>query len=125
MPGFNHVILVGHLGADPDASTTSKGENVTKMRIATQRYKSDECDWHQVVVFGSAAEACDRFLHKGAMVLVAGRIQYREHEGKWYTTIIANTVEFLKTDKKEADKSHTGKTPPKKGKPDEDDRPPF
>jgi single-stranded DNA-binding protein len=51
------------------------------------------------------------------MVCVIGRIEYREYEDKWYTTIIATTVQFLKTDKKEADKSFTSKAPIKKMKP--------
>jgi single-strand DNA-binding protein len=118
MASVNLVTLIGNLGADPELKQSSKGNQICKFSLATERYNDKENpDWHQVTVFGSAAESCNRYLHKGAMVCVIGRIEYREYEDKWYTTIIATTVQFLKTDKKEADKSFTSKAPIKKMKP--------
>ena len=125
MPSLNQVTLIGRLGQDPESDTTNKGGQRCKFSLATDRYNDkDNPDWHRVVVFGSAAEACGRYLHKGALVCVVGRIQYSEHEEKWYTTIIANTVQFLWTDKDRQGKSHTSKAPEKKQKPQTKSAPP-
>lgn len=114
MASINTVTLVGNLGADPEVNYTKDNKSICKLRVATSRYNSDEADWHQVTVFGDQAKNCEKYLHKGAMVGVVGRIQYHEHEGKWYTEIIANTVQFLKTDKDKANESHTSKAPQRK-----------
>jgi len=105
--GVNKVILVGHLGADPDMRHTQSGAGVCELRIATNETWNDKSgqrqertEWHRVVVWGKLAELCSKFLSKGRLVYVEGRLRTRSWDdkdgNKRYTTeIIANDVQFL------------------------------
>lgn len=105
--GVNKVILVGHLGADPDMRYTPSGQGVCELRIATSESWNDKngqrqerTEWHRVVVWGKRAEVCSKYLAKGRQVFVEGRIQtrtYDDKEGnkKYITEIIAADVQFL------------------------------
>ena len=107
MATLNHVVILGHLGADPELRRTENGTAVANLRVATNMVwknkdgeKEQRTDWHQVVVWGLQGERCGELLKKGALVLVTGRIQSREwtdEEGKrrWSTEIIAGSVEFV------------------------------
>jgi single-strand DNA-binding protein len=107
MATFNHVVILGHLGADPELRQTQNGTAVANLRVATNMVskngdgaKEQRTDWHQVVVWGPQGERCGEFLKKGALVLVTGRIQSREWtdaEGnrRWATEIVAGNVEFV------------------------------
>lgn len=89
---INEVILVGRIGKDPEVK--SIGENtLTKFSLATsESYKDksgewkEKTQWHQVSIWREAK------LQKGDLVFLKGKIEYREHEGKWYTEIIADKV---------------------------------
>jgi len=112
----NLAILRGNLGQNPET-----GKNgVCRFTVATNRRWTDQqgnrqedVQWHQVVVFNKLGENCARFLKKGSQVLVEGRIEYREYEGKWYTSIIARSVEFL--DKPDGAGSRNRQQPPLDG----------
>ncbi len=105
--GVNKVILIGNLGADPEARSTQSGSTVTNFRIATsEKWTSkdgqaqERTEWHRIVTFGRLADHCRDYLSKGRQVYVEGRIQtnaWEDREGnKRYTTeIIAQTVQFL------------------------------
>ena len=92
---MNKVILIGRLGADPETKDTQSGTLVCKFRIATDRRGKDGTDWHRITTFGKTAGVCAKFLSKGRMVAVEGRIQYSQYQEKWFTDIIANDVRFL------------------------------
>lgn len=97
---MNKVILVGRLGADPEAKQTTSGF-VCRFSLATseKRGEKDYTEWHRVVAFGKLAENCGKFLKKGSEALVDGRVQTRswEKDGEkmFSTEIIAQTVKFL------------------------------
>lgn len=98
----NKVTLVGNLGADPETRTTQNGKMVTELRVATSYGSGDseKTEWHRVIVWDKAAEACSKFLKKGRQVFVDGRIQTRTYEDKegvtkYTTEIVANEVKFL------------------------------
>ena len=105
--GVNKVILVGHLGADPDMRYTPSGQGVCELRLATSESWNDKngqrqerTEWHRIVVWGKRAEVCSKYLSKGRQVFVAGRIQTRNYDDKdgnkrYITEIIANDVQFL------------------------------
>ena len=105
--GVNKVILVGHLGADPDLRHTQSGAGVCELRVATNETWNDKSgqrqertEWHRVVVWGKLGELCSKFLSKGRLVYVEGRLRTRSWDdrdgNKRYTTeIIANDVQFL------------------------------
>ncbi len=102
MPSLNEVAIMGHLGQDPELKTTNSGTSVVNMSVATTyrpRDKDPETEWHRVVVWSKQAENCHRFLGKGSLVYVKGRLQTRswEKDGvKRYTTeIVAFQVLFL------------------------------
>ena len=98
---FNQAILVGRLGRDPDTKATTKGTSVSNFSIAVDSGFGDKrrTEWFNIVAFGKLAEIVQKFLKKGSLVLVEGRIQIREYEYKGEkkksTEIIANTVQFL------------------------------
>lgn len=101
---LNRVTIIGNLGKDPEVRYTPGGEAVANFTVATnenwtdkQGQKQERVEWHRVVVWGKAAEACGEFLAKGRQVYVEGRLQTREwnnKEGvKQYTTeIIASPI---------------------------------
>src|SRR5438105_11669372 len=103
----NKVILVGHLGRDPEVRYTPNGQAVANFTVATNDswtdkagQKQDRTEWHRVVVWAKLAELCGEYLSKGRQVYIEGRLQTREwtnKEGvKQYTTeIVANQVLFL------------------------------
>ncbi|HEX2690894.1 MAG TPA: single-stranded DNA-binding protein [Kofleriaceae bacterium] len=105
--GVNKVILVGHLGADPDMRYTPSGQGVCELRLATSESWNDKngqrqerTEWHRIVVWGKRAEVCSKYLSKGRQVFVEGRIQTRSYDDKdgnkrYITEIIANDVQFL------------------------------
>src|SRR5512145_351244 len=102
--GLNRVMLFGNLGADPELRTTSGGQAVLKLRLATSesyldrnRTRQERTEWHSVVVWGRRAEALSRILNKGSRLFVEGAIRtstYDDKEGnkRYRTEIVANNI---------------------------------
>ncbi len=95
--GLNKVMIIGHLGRDPEMRYTPSGRPVTTFSVATTRSwtsadgeRHEETEWFNVVAWGSLAEICNQYLHKGQQVYVEGRLQTRrweDNEGnKHFTT---------------------------------------
>lgn len=111
---MNSVVLIGRLTRDPEIRYTSGTQNaVATFTIAVDRPFSKEkaTDFLRIVVFGKQAENCERFLTKGRLVGIQGRIQtgsYKTQTGetRYTTDIIADRVEFLEW----GDKGGAGKT---------------
>ena len=106
--GVNKVILLGHMGQDPELRYLPNGTAVTNISVATNDFWTDAngerretTEWHRVVFFGRLAEVCCQYLKKGAQVYVEGRLQTREWERdgvKRYTTeVIARDMQMLST----------------------------
>lgn len=105
--GVNKVILIGHLGADPDIRYAASGTAVANLRLATsdavmvgEGKWEERTEWHRIVAFGKLAENCGNFLSKGRQIYVEGRLQTRQWEdpqgNKRYTTeIVARDIQFL------------------------------
>ncbi len=86
---LNKVFLLGRVTADPQLRSTASGMQVATFSIATNRVwndqsgtKKESTEFHNVVVWGRQAEVASRFLKKGSLVLIEGRLQTREWEGK-------------------------------------------
>ena len=79
----NSVQLLGNVGNDPEHRVTNSGTDVTKISLATSRYREDETDWHRVTFFGKLAQVVRTYVCKGDRIYVAGRIEYSttEHDG--------------------------------------------
>jgi single-strand DNA-binding protein len=107
MPALNRVQLIGYLGRDPESKYTPTGKRVTDFPIAvTQRWKSEtgerreHTEWVQVEAWGRLAEICHEYLGKGSLAYVEGRLQtdrYEDAEGeaRYFTKVVARTVQFL------------------------------
>jgi single-strand DNA-binding protein len=107
MGSVNKVILVGNLGADPELKYTPSNRPVCRLSVATNEVwkdkdgkKQERVEWHRVSVWGEPAENCAKFLTKGRMVYVEGRLQTRswdDKEGKkhYSTEVVSERVVFL------------------------------
>ncbi len=80
----NKVILVGHLGRDPETRYTSGGQAVCNFTLATNEVFKDRAgerqkrtEWHRIVLWGKQAELAQQYLKKGNQVYIEGRIQSR------------------------------------------------
>ena len=116
----NKVILLGRLGADPELRYTQNRMAVCTLKLATsERRKSadgewaDHTEWHNVVSFGKTAENCNNYLKKGRMVYVDGKIQTRKYQDsdgkdKYWTEILANSIQFVNTGNKNEDGASSG-----------------
>jgi len=103
---LNKVLLIGRLTGDPQLRATKSGQSVAVFSVATNRVwmdknnqKQEEVEYHNIVVWGKQAETASKFLLKGQMVLVEGRIQSREYEDKQgvkrrVTEIVAERIQF-------------------------------
>ncbi len=107
MAGVNKVILVGHLGRDPELRYTQNGQAVANFSMATtESYakrdgeREDRTEWHRIVAWGRLAEICAEYLSKGRQVYIEGRIQTREWEDREgekrrTTEIVAREMQML------------------------------
>lgn len=103
----NKVILVGHLGKDPELRYTPSGVPVCTFTMATsERYKDksgqlqEQTEWHNIVAWRGLAETCGKYLHKGKQIYVEGKLQTRSYEdrngGKRYNTeIVISQMQML------------------------------
>ena len=122
--GINKVIVVGNLGADPDARYMPNGNAVTNISVATTSSwkdkesgeRQEKTEWHRVVFFGRLAEIASEYLKKGSQVYVEGRLQTRKWEDKegndrWTTEIVANEMQMLGERISSSSNSNNSNTP--------------
>ncbi|MBK7000905.1 MAG: single-stranded DNA-binding protein [Rhodoferax sp.] len=107
MASVNKVILVGHLGKDPEIRYLPSGEQVANVSLATSyKHKGktgemvEETEWHRITFFSRLAEVVGQYLRKGSPVYVEGRIKTRKYTDKdgiekYATEIIANEMQML------------------------------
>jgi single-strand DNA-binding protein len=105
--GLNKLMIIGHLGRDPEMRYTPSGRPVTTFSVATSRSwhsadgeRHEETEWFNVVAWGNLAEICNQYLHKGQQVYVEGRLQTRRWEdaegNKHFTTeVVAKDMIML------------------------------
>lgn len=82
--GLNKVMIIGHLGRDPEMRYTPSGRPVTTFSVATSRTwntsdgeRRTQTEWFNIVAWGSLAEICNQYLSKGQQVFIEGRLQTR------------------------------------------------
>jgi single-strand DNA-binding protein len=104
---YQRVVIVGHLGRDPEMRYTAGGAPVVNFPVATNRRWTDnegnaqeETTWFRVSVWGRQAETCNQYLEKGRLVLVDGDIrtsQYDDQQGitRYSWELRAANVKFL------------------------------
>jgi single-strand DNA-binding protein len=109
MAGVNKVILVGRLGKDPEVRNLENGAVVANFTMATSETYKDRVtgekkeitDWHNIVLWRGLAEISQKYLHKGDMVYIEGKMRTRswEKEGvtRYTTEVIADNMTMLST----------------------------
>jgi single-strand DNA-binding protein len=107
MASVNKVILIGHLGKDPEVKALPSGVAVCNFSVATSEewkdkagVKQEKTEWHNITVFDKLADICGKWLHKGSQVYLCGKLQTRkwqDKEGKdrYTTEIICNEMKML------------------------------
>ncbi len=112
MPALNKVQLIGYLGRDPETRTIPNGQKVTNFSLGvTRRWKSggdnkEATDWFNVEAWGKLGELSQKYLKKGSLAYIEGRLRTDKFEDKggetkYFTKVVALTLQFL--DRKPAD----------------------
>lgn len=120
MTGVNKVILVGHLGKDPEMRYLENDRTKASFTLATNdSYKNKDgervttTEWHNVVVWSSLAKVAEQYLQKGKQVYIEGKLTHRsyvdkEGQTKYITEVVAQNLVLLGSGK--ADASETNPT---------------
>ncbi|EHQ26670.1 single-stranded DNA-binding protein [Mucilaginibacter paludis] len=111
MSGINKVILVGHLGKNPDIRYLDGGVSVASFPLATSETfnkdgrKIEQTEWHNIVMWRGLADVAAKFLQKGKLVYIEGKLRTRAFEDKegikkYTTEVVAENFTLLgrKTD---------------------------
>lgn len=109
MSGVNKVILVGRLGKDPEVRNLDNGATVANFTMATSESYKDRTtgekkeitEWHNIVLWRGLAEIAQKYLHKGDMIYVEGKLRTRswEKDGvtRYTTEVVADNMTMLST----------------------------
>ena len=115
MRGVNRVVLIGNLGKEPDLQYLEGNIAVAKFPLATtETYKDksgtlvSQTEWHTIVLWRGLAELAQKYLHKGSLVFIEGRIRTRNWEDKdknrrFSTEIVGDNLVMLDKRKEHAD----------------------
>lgn len=114
----NNVVLVGRLVRDVDLRQTSTGKEMTCFTLAVNRnFKNEQgeqaADFIGCVAFGKTAENMARFLRKGSLIAVEGRISTRNFQGNdgktvYVTEVVASSITFLESKKQQGNTTQYG-----------------
>lgn len=133
---INKVILVGHVGQDPEVRYLDNHTPVSTIRVATSdvyKNKNGErvttTEWHSVVLWRGLAEVAEKYVKKGSQVYIEGKLRTRswddKDKNKRYTTeIVADVMQLLGKRTEEQNPvqgPHTDQPPVDKGPMEEPD----
>lgn len=104
---LNRIVLIGRLTRDPELRYTPNGVAVTTFRLAvdrpfTNRQGERETDFINIVTWRGLAETCAKYLKKGRLTAVEGRLQIRDYENNegrrvYVSEVVADNVRFLES----------------------------
>ncbi len=120
----NKVILIGHVGVEPEIRYLDGGVCVAKVRLATTErgytlqngtQVPDRTEWHDVILWRAQAEYVEKYVHTGDKLYVEGKLQYRKYTDKQgisrtLVEIMANTIEILSSAQPKKPTAETGNT---------------
>lgn len=126
MRGVNKVTLIGNLGRDPEMQFLEGNIPVAKFSLATTEAFKDKSgkplthtEWHSIVLWRGLAELAQKYLHKGSLVFIEGKLKTRywedkDHNKKSQTEIIADNLIMLdkKTDMPQDDEINVSNSRP-------------
>lgn len=103
---INKATLVGHVGRDPEIRNMSNGDAVATVSLATtEKWKDkngerqEKTEWHRLVFFGKLADIVDKYVHKGSLIYVEGKLTTRKWEKdgveRYTTEINCNEMKLL------------------------------
>jgi single-strand DNA-binding protein len=106
MSGVNKVILIGHLGKDPEVRHLEGGTTLVNFPLATSETytkdgkKIEQTEWHNIVMWRGLADVAAKFLQKGKQVYIEGKLRSRNYEDKegnkrYVTEIVAENFTML------------------------------
>lgn len=122
---LNKVMLIGHLGKDPDVRTLDSGTKVCQFILATTEkgytlqngtQVPDRTEWNNIVLWKGLAEVAGKYLHKGDKVFIEGKIRSRSYEDnskvkRYITEIFADNMEILSTTSKSGSQNNVSEAP--------------
>ena len=123
MSGVNKVIIVGRLGKDPEVRHLESGASVANFPVATSEVYKDrntgerreQTEWHNVVLWRGLADIAEKYLHKGDMVYVEGKLRTRswEKDGvtRYTTEIVGDNMTMLTPKGMNEGATHAGTQP--------------
>ena len=103
----NKVILIGHLGNDPEVKDLESGTKVAKFSLATNDYYKDpqgerveNTQWHYLVAWNKTAEILEKYVKKGQEVAIEGKLTNRSYDDKegnkrYVTEVVVNELVLL------------------------------
>ena len=103
----NTVQLIGYVGQEPEIKTFDGGKKLANLTIATNdSYKNDkgekveQTEWHKVVAWGKTAEIIEKYVTKGKVIAIEGKLTHRSYDDKngekrYVTEVVANEVLLL------------------------------
>ena len=103
---LNKVFIIGRLTQDPEMRSTTSGQSVTTLRLATNRVwndksgqKQEAVEYHTVIAWARLGEIASQYLKKGGLVMIEGRIQTRSwmdqsNNKRYVTEIIAENLQL-------------------------------
>lgn len=128
MSGVNKVILVGHLGKDPEIRYLEGNVSVSSFPLATSEFynkdgkKVEQTEWHNIVMWRGLADVSAKYLSKGKLVYIEGKLRTRSYEDRegirrYTTEIVAENFTLLgrKRDFEPQNTAGTDKTTEKSG----------
>jgi len=101
---LNKAMLIGHLGHDPEFNHTKGGKAVAHFSLATHEGKDangeKKTEWHKIVAWEKVAETCQKYLKKGSLVFIEGRLatskwKDKQNQERTSTEIIADRMHML------------------------------
>jgi single-strand DNA-binding protein len=106
MPGLNRVQLIGNLGKNPETRYTPKGNTVCSFSVAVNRRwrgadgeSKEDTDWFNVEAWGKLGEICQKYLGKGRLVYIDGRLKTDRYEAddqvRYFTKVVASEMQML------------------------------
>lgn len=103
----NKVILVGHVGKDPDVRHLDSGVAVARFSLATNETYTDksgkkvtQTEWHNIVVWRGLADTVEKYVKAGKLLYIEGKLQTRSYQDKdgvkrYATEVVCDTFRFL------------------------------
>lgn len=122
---LNKVMLIGHLGKEPDVRTLDSGTKVCQFTLATTEkgytlqngtQVPERTEWHNIVLWKGLADVAGKYLHKGDKVFIEGKIRSRSYEDnskvkRYITEIFADNMEILSTTSKSGSQNNVSEAP--------------